>query len=235
MYSCMAECHRIQCQAITESRSFDFIGSGKKLGDNHLEATLHLQHELINLTSIFSSWVSSQKGYVRALNGWLLKCLLYEPEETPDGVVPFSPSRIGAPPVFVICNQWSQALDRISENEVVDSLRAFTSTMIHLWEQDKVEMRQRMMENKDMERRVRFLDREDQKIKKEIKALDKKMIMSSGGAYGLSVPQSDTSKSGLQAGLQHTLKAMERFAAESAKAYEELLQRSGEEVLRSRE
>lgn len=42
-------------------------------------------------------------------------------------MAPFSPGRIGAPPVFVICNQWSQALDRVSEKEVLDSMRDFTS------------------------------------------------------------------------------------------------------------
>ncbi|GAV76987.1 DUF632 domain-containing protein/DUF630 domain-containing protein [Cephalotus follicularis] len=234
MWKSMLECHHNQCLAVKEAKGFGSIGSEGKLSDAHLEATLQLEHELLNWTLRFSSWIGAQKGYVRALNSWLLKCLLYEPEETPDGIVPFSPGRIGAPPVFVICNQWSQALDRISEKEVIDSMRIFSMSVLQLWEHDKLEMRQRMMANKDLERKVKNLDREDQKIQKEIQALDKKLVLFSGDGNSLSVPghiiyQSDTSSISLQGSLQCIFEALERFTADSMKAYEELVQRSEEE------
>ncbi|KAE8719158.1 kinase family protein [Hibiscus syriacus] len=226
----MLECHRSQCQVIREAKSLGSIGSGKKLSDDHLKATLQLEHELISWTVRFASWIGAQKGYVRALNNWLLKCLYYEPEVTDDGVAPFSPSRVGAPPIFVICNQWSQSMDRISEREVVDSMRIFAMSMFQLWEQDKSEMHRRMMANKDLERKAKNLDREDQKLHKEIQALDKIIIMVSGDGNGLSVAgqavyQSDTSNISLQGCLQRIFEAMERFSSESSKAYEELLQR----------
>ncbi|PON66211.1 hypothetical protein PanWU01x14_110770 [Parasponia andersonii] len=235
MWKCMLECHRIQCQAIREARGLGSIGSGKKLGDAHLEATLQFGRELINWTFRFSTWISAQKGYVRALNNWLVKCLLYEPEETADGIVPFSPGRMGAPPVFVICHQWSQAMDSLSEKEVVESIRVFAMSVLHIWEQDKHEMRQRMMANKDLERKVRNMDKEDQKMQKEIQAFDKKMVLVSGENNSLSVSgnivhQSDTSNANLQASLQRIFEAMEKFTANSMKAYEELLQRSKEET-----
>ncbi|CAL1372940.1 unnamed protein product [Linum trigynum] len=235
MWKNMLECHEIQCQAIKEAKGFGPIGSGNKLSDDHLEATMQLEHQLLNWTSSFTSWVGAQKSYVKALNSWLVKCILYEPEETPDGVAPFSPGRMGAPPVFVICNQWAQAIDRISEKEVVDSMRLFASTVFKLWEQDKEEMRSRIITNKDLERKVRNLDREDQKIQKEIQALDKKIVSVSGdGGDGLSVTgnvvyQSDTSNGSLQGSLQRIFEAMERFTAESVKSYEDLVQRSEEE------
>ncbi|KAL5562388.1 hypothetical protein UlMin_032135 [Ulmus minor] len=233
MWKSMLECHHIQCEAIREARGLGSIGSGRKMGDAHLESTLQFERELINWTFRFSTWISAQKGYVRALNNWLFKCLLYEPEDTPDGPVPFSPGRIGAPPVFVICHQWSQAIDRISEKEVVDTMRVFTMSVLQIWEQDKQELRQRMMANKDLERKVRNLDRDDQKIQKEVQALDKKMVLASGES-GLSVTghdvyQSDTSNVSLQVCLQRIFEAMERFTAESMKAYEELMQRIEEE------
>ncbi|KAL4303563.1 hypothetical protein GQ457_10G023620 [Hibiscus cannabinus] len=230
MWKSMLECHRSQCQVIREAKSLGSIGSGKKLSDDHLKATLQLEHELISWTVRFASWIGAQKGYVRALNNWLLKCLHYEPEVTDDGVVPFSPSRVGAPPIFVICNQWSQSLDRISERVVVDSMRNFATSMFQLWEQDKSEMHRRLMANKDLERKARSLDREDQKLQKEIQALDKKIVMISGDVNGLSVAgnvvyQSDTSGISLQGSLQRIFEAMERFSSESSDAYEELLQR----------
>lgn len=232
----MLDCHRAQYQAISESKSLGPIGSGKSNSEAHLGATKELEHELLNWTISFSSWISAQKGYVRALNNWLLKCLLYEPEETPDGIAPFSPGRIGAPPVFVICNQWSQALDRLSEKEVVNSMRVFSMSVLQIWEHDKLEMRQRMMENKDSERKVRNLDRDDQKIQKQIQALDKKMVIVSRdekrlSASGNAVYQSEMSNSSLQSSLQRIFEAMERFTADSMKVYEELLQRCEEERL----
>ncbi|KAJ6985871.1 hypothetical protein NC653_023717 [Populus alba x Populus x berolinensis] len=236
MWNSMLECHHNQCQAIREARGLGPIGSGKKHGDDHLYTTMQLEHELLNWTSSFSSWIGAQKGYVRSLNNWLVKCLLYEPEETPDGIVPFSPGRMGAPPVFVICNQWAQAMDRISEKEVIDAMRIFASSVFQLWEHDKLEMHQRLMTNKDLESKVRDLDRKDQKIQKKIQALDKKIVLVAGDGNGPSVTgkivyQSDTSNSSLQGSLQRIFEAMERFMADSMKAYEELVQRSEEERL----
>ncbi|XVE48750.1 hypothetical protein DITRI_Ditri01bG0027200 [Diplodiscus trichospermus] len=240
MWKCMLECHRSQCQVIREAKSLGSIGSGKKLSDDHLQATLQLERELISWTIRFSSWIGAQKGYVSALNNWLLKCLYYEPEVTDDGIVPFSPSRVGAPPIFVICNQWSQTMDRISEREVVDSMRVFVMSVLQLWEQDKSEMHRRMMANKDLERKARSLDREDQKLRKEIQALDKKIVLVSGDGNSLSVAgnvvyQSATSNGNLQGSLQRIFEAMERFSSESSKAYDELLQRVQERIAQEHE
>ncbi|KAK9987586.1 hypothetical protein SO802_027825 [Lithocarpus litseifolius] len=231
MWKSMLECHRSQCQAIREAKGLGSIGPGKKLSDSHIKATLELEHELIRWTDTFSSWINNQKGYVKALNNWLLKCLYDEPEETEDGPAPFSPSRIGAPPVFVICNRWSQALDRISEKEVVDCMRVFTYSVFQIWEHDKNEIRQRMMVNKDLERKVKNLDREDQKIQKEIQALDKKMVLFTQNGNIHSDEQivypSDTSNRSIQASLQRIFEAMEKFMDESMKAYQELLPLGG--------
>lgn len=236
MWRSMLECHQSQCQAIREAKNLGSLGSHKKLGDTHLDATSQLEHELLNWTFRFTTWVCAQKGYVTALNNWLFKCILYEPETTEDGPVPFSPGRLGAPPVFVICHQWAEAINRISEKEVVSSMRVFAMSVFELWEHDKTDMRERMMANKDLDRKVKNLDREDQKIQKEIQALDKKIVMASGDGNGLSVTgnmvyQSDTSSGNLQGHLLHIFEAMERFATQSSKAYEELLQRAEEETV----
>ncbi|KAH1099175.1 hypothetical protein J1N35_016096 [Gossypium stocksii] len=239
MWKCMLKCHRNQYEVIREAKALGSIGSGKKLSDDHLTATLRLEHELISWALRFSRWIGAQKGYVRALNSWLLKCLYYEPEVTDDGIAPFSPSRVGAPPIFVICNQWSQTMDRISEQEVVNSMRIFAMSLFQLWEHDKSEMHRRMMTNKDLERRGMNLDREDQKLQKEIQALDKQIVLVSGDGNSLSVSghvyQSETSSGNLQGSLQRIFEAMEKFSSESSKAYEELLQRVEERTGQERE
>ncbi|KAF8013181.1 hypothetical protein BT93_I1152 [Corymbia citriodora subsp. variegata] len=236
MWKCLLECHRNQCLAMKEAQNFGLIGSARKLGDASADTILQFQHELINWANRFTTWVTAQKDYVKALNNWLLKCLFYEPEETPDGIVPFSPGRIGAPPIFVICHQWSQAMDGISEKEVVTAMFVFTSSVSQLRERDKTGMHPRMVAtaNKDSERVARDLDREDQKIQKEIQALEKKIIRGSGNGHvpsvtGRSVYQSDVSND-LQANLQRVFEAMERYTENSMRAYEELMQRSEEEI-----
>lgn len=218
MWKSMLECHQSQCQAIGEAKQLDAISTRKHSRDaHHLEATLQLEKELLNWTLKFSCWVSARKHFVRAMNEWLLKSLLYEPEETSDGIAPFCPGRIGAPPVFVACNQWSQALEKNSEKEVLDSMRDFATSVFQLWERDKSEMGQRMMGRNDIER-------EDKKIHKEIEALDKR-IGNSHLETGQVVYQSDTSTNrSLQLGLKHVFEAMEKFTASSLRSYEELLQ-----------
>lgn len=226
----MLQCHRSQCQAIKQVRSFDPIRPGKKLDDSHIDATLQFQHELLYWTEQFSVWVSAQKGFIKALNNWLLKCLFYEPEETPDGIAPFSPGRMGAPPVFVICNQWSQALDDITEMEVIHSLHVFATSVFQRLERDKLDMQQMIVVDKDIEWKVRD---KDQKIQKEIQALEKKMVFVSGEVGTLSssghlVYRSDVSGYNFQASMQKIFEAMESFTEKSVGVYEELLRRMAE-------
>ncbi|XP_047320065.1 protein ALTERED PHOSPHATE STARVATION RESPONSE 1-like [Impatiens glandulifera] len=241
----LVECHRSQCQAIGQARKLDMIASRKQQHptDAGLQVTLQLEYELLNWISKFSFWIGSQKGFVKALNNWLMKCLLYVPEETADGIVPFSPGRIGAPPIFVMCFQWAQAMERISEKEVVDSMRECARSVLHLWERDVLEMRNRMVANKDLERRFRSVEKDDRKVQKEIQALDKRLVLMSaagnGNGNGLSllgggnaVYQGDTNKSSsssLQTSLKRAFETMERFTTESLGAYEELLLRIDED------
>lgn len=226
MWKSMLDCHHNQCRAIGEAKRLDAITFQKQFTDAHFEATRQLEHDLINWTLWFSHWVIALKGYVRALNNWLTKCILYIPEETSDGIVPFSPGRMGAPTVFVVCNQWSQSLDRISEKEVVDAMRELASNVLMLWDRDKAEMRQRMLASRDG-RKLKRLEKEEQKMQKEIESLEKRMVVASNDTA--LVYQSETSRGGgggsLQASLQRVLEAMGKFTGNSLKIYEELLQR----------
>ncbi|KAK9164970.1 hypothetical protein Scep_000161 [Stephania cephalantha] len=235
MWTVMLECHQNQCQAIAEAKNLDAIASNKKFSDDHLLAAWRLEHELLKWISNFTGWVGAQKGYVTALNGWLRRCLPDETEETPDGPAPFSPGRMGAPPVFVICNQWSQAMERISEQEVVDAMRVF-ATMVHqLSERHNMELRQRMVTDRDLERKVKQFEREEQKMNKEWQAVDKKMIMISG--QGLSLPgelveaRDNFNASSLQSILKRIFDAMQKFVVNCKQVCEELRVRSEEDLL----
>ncbi|XP_024452011.2 nitrate regulatory gene2 protein isoform X1 [Populus trichocarpa] len=177
MWKSMLRCHQKQFQAIMDSK----VRSLKAQRDSGLKATVELEVELINWCTCFNNWINTQKSYVESLNGWLLRCLHQEPEVTADGIVPFSPSRIGAPPIFVICNDWYQGIVRISEQEGVENaMLGFTSSLHQLWERQDEEQRQRIKAEYltgDFEKQLKTLRMEKGRIEQErgISPLDKTM------------------------------------------------------------
>lgn len=177
----MLKCHQKQFQAIMESKIRSLKINTVHERDAGLKVTIELEMELLNWCTNFKNWINTQKSYVESLNGWLLRCLKYEPEETPDGVAPFSPSRIGAPPIFVICNDWHQAMERISEIGVANAVHDFASTIHQLWERQDEEQRQRIKAeflSKDFEKRFRNLRMEMGKIEQDHIALPDKASLS---------------------------------------------------------
>ncbi|XP_062098816.1 protein ALTERED PHOSPHATE STARVATION RESPONSE 1-like [Humulus lupulus] len=219
MWKAMIECHKRQYQAISEVKSLDAnaITSNEKLNNADLEAAIQLKLVLQSWNLSFSNWIFSQKDYIKSMNGWLMRCLLYEPEETSDGQIPFSPGRLGAPNIFVICNHWSQALDRISEKEVIGAIQGCLACIDTQLKEHNVELLKMVISDKEIERKVKILEREEQKMVKLIQGREKNMVT------GFVLSHSDIIKcSDLQLGLKQIFMAMEKFIANSIQVYEEL-------------
>lgn len=221
------ECHQIQHQALSEANNLDSFASGGKISDAHMEVMKQLELELLEWLASFSTWIHAQKSYIKTLNDWLVKGLHYVPEETPDGYAPFSPGRIGAPPVFVICNQWAQTMERISEQEVINAMQVFASGILHLWEKHKFEKRQSLMANKDMVRTLRIMEREEQELRRVVEAQNKKLVLYSG--QSLALFEHTEEDINLHGSLRRIFETMENFSATILKAYEELHMRAKEE------
>ncbi|XP_022769327.1 nitrate regulatory gene2 protein-like [Durio zibethinus] len=228
MWKVMLECHSCQCQKVMEAKCLDVIALNGKLNDAHLEVAIKLKLELGNWSLSFSSWIEAQRGYVKALNGWLRRCLRYEPEETADGVSPFSPGRWEVPPVFVIVNQWSEAMDKLSAEEVVEGMHGLFMSINQVLEQHNADLQQRIIADKDMERKVKILEKEEQKMKKMMQARVKKMTLLAREESAALLPRETTRGSdikdatSLQYGLKQIFIAMEKHATQSRQAYEEL-------------
>ncbi|KAH0448541.1 hypothetical protein IEQ34_022341 [Dendrobium chrysotoxum] len=230
MWKFMLGSHQIQRQATSEATHLDTIASGGKLSDSHVNAVMQLELELLRWIRNFSAWIDSQKNFVKSLNGWLVLCLRYEPEVTADGIPPYSPGRIGAPPAFVIFNCWSQALDRVSEKEVLDAMKIFASNLSQLWQPYDMELRQKMIANREMEKLHKMREREAHVINKELGALNRKLAVTSTAQNDL--PLSQPSEPGsLQSSLRHVFEAMESFSTNLMKAYEDIHARAEEEKL----
>ncbi|KAL2892947.1 Nitrate regulatory gene2 protein, partial [Bienertia sinuspersici] len=150
MWKLMLKCHQKQFQAILESKTRALKANTGLRRDSSVRATIQLEAELLKWCHRFNNWVEMQQSYAETLNGWLRKCIDYQPEETPDGVMPFSPARIGAPPVFVICHDWKQAMERVSGSEVKTAMNDFATSLHQLWErQDEEQLR------RDFEKQIR--------------------------------------------------------------------------------
>ncbi|XP_062222500.1 protein ALTERED PHOSPHATE STARVATION RESPONSE 1-like [Phragmites australis] len=229
MWQDKLNCYQIQCEVMSEAKNLDSIVSGGSSRDLALELELELIKWIVN----FCCWVNEQKSFVKALNGWLALCLNYKAEETADGVPPYSPGRVGAPLVFVICNSWSQAMDRISEKEVVTSMQALVSSVRKLSEQHNVEQTEQIIATRERERWNKILERKTLEINKEADALNKKLALVPGRQSLL--PSARTYQehlleaSSLHTSLGRVVQALESFASNSLRAFEETLRHAEEE------
>lgn len=116
-------------------------------------------------------------------------------------------------------------MDRISEKEVIESMQRVLTSLNQLLEPLLVELQQRSVADKDMESKLKILDREELKIQKMVQAQEKKM-----GNNIIVLRRSEMANtSSLLSGLKQTFGAMERFTADCVEAYEELCQRIQED------
>ncbi|MCL7047468.1 hypothetical protein MKW94_025338 [Papaver nudicaule] len=249
MWKNMLRCHQKQFQAIVESKNRTLVARTGAGRDSSLKATMELQVELLNWSSHFCDWINTQRSYIESLNGWLLGCLDEEPVVTSDGVMPFSPGRAGAPPIFVICNDWYQAFDRLSETEVANTMNAFALSLHQLWERQDEEQRQRLKADylsKDFEKRLRTLQKKEIKTRSDVDTLSEKSVVPTGS--GVSHPLDDlkvdldsmrkrledekaiyketvkqvheAASTSLQSGLIPIFETLGNFTSETLKAYE---------------
>lgn len=229
----MLECHQMQHRALSEVKKLDSVISVGKISSSHADEIMQLELEILKWTSNFAAWINAQRNYVKALNGWLVLCLRYEPQETADGVPPYSPRRIGAPPVFIICNCWSQAMDMTSERNVLESMQAFATAVRRLWEQQNIDHHERMIAIRDMDRWLKTLEKNIKDIHKEVDSLNKKLALVPG-QIGVRIYQpvfeGHTAEiTGTQLGLEKIFEAMQDFTASSVKAYDKLLEHCEEQ------
>ncbi|CBI14821.3 unnamed protein product, partial [Vitis vinifera] len=104
MWKAMLECHH--AQYITISLAYHARSStGTPRGDPHRQIMAQLQSEIEYFGLSFADWINSHTSYVEALNGWLQNCILL-PQERTKSRRPFSPRRVLAPPIFVLCRDW---------------------------------------------------------------------------------------------------------------------------------
>ncbi|KAG4990625.1 hypothetical protein JHK87_024082 [Glycine soja] len=142
MWKVMAECHQTQKRTLDEAKIL-LAGTPSKsrarkqssismTDPNRLaRSASNLEFELRNWRNAFESWITSQRSYIHALTGWLLRCMRFEPDVSK---LPCSPRRSSSThPLFGLCVQWSRRLDAIQEKAVLDGLDFFAAGMGSLY------------------------------------------------------------------------------------------------------
>lgn len=247
MWKSMLKCHQKQFQAVMESRMRRLKLNIDPQTDPSSRATAELERELRAWCERFNDWIRFQRSYVVSLNDWLIHCLNYEPEETPDGPIPYSPGRLGAPPIFVICNDWHQAMEAISESRVANAMNTFASSLHQLWEKQDDVGRQRMKAeflSKDYEKHLRERAKNGMESEKPglsvipsssdnnsgVSALDDLKVDLDSMRHKLAEERMkhkdavrlvhDATSGSLKGGLIPIFKALEIFSSEAVKAHE---------------
>ncbi|KAI3715253.1 hypothetical protein L6452_22226 [Arctium lappa] len=146
MWKLMAECHQTQKRTLDEAKMLlaGTPSKPKKYTTVHpsephrlARSASNLESELQNWKFCFESWITSQRSYIHAITGWLLRCTGSNSNNT--SKFPFSPRRsAGAPPMLAACIQWSRLLDSISEVPVLDGLDFFAAGVGSLYVQQQL-------------------------------------------------------------------------------------------------
>lgn len=192
----MLECHH--AQYITMSLAYlKKSTTGPPHGDSHRQVLANLQHEIECFGSSFADWIDAQRSYVNALNGWLQNCIIL-PQERSKGRNVFCPRRALAPPIFVLCLEWSARIKTLPSGELTNAIKVFASDV-----------------HSSMEQLV-----EEQK-KQGPSELD-----NNGESESRENEMPNINLLNLKAGLKKTLDWLTKFAEASLKMYEEIRQAS---------
>ncbi|KAE9591229.1 hypothetical protein Lal_00042533 [Lupinus albus] len=144
MWKVMADCHQTQKRTLDEAKNL-LAGTPKlharkqssmSMADPYRlsRSAANLEVEIRNWQNSFKSWITSQRSYVHALTGWLLRCVRSsEPDASKLACSPIRAS--GTHPLFGLWVQWSRRLDAIHEKAVFDGLEFFAAGMGSLYAQ----------------------------------------------------------------------------------------------------
>ncbi|VFQ96014.1 unnamed protein product [Cuscuta campestris] len=130
MWRAMLECHHAQYITISLAYHAKTCATSNPQGeDQKKEILVELMGEVECFGLSFTDWINSQTSYVEALNSWLQNCIMQPAERKSRRA--FSPRRVIAPPVFVLCRDWASGIQSLPSQELNDAIRALLQDLRH--------------------------------------------------------------------------------------------------------
>lgn len=172
----MLEVHQTQNKTMSEVKSFTCPTLGKFSNDSHRLATLQLEAALQNWRACFAGYVTAQKAYIEALNGWL--SMFRAPEnESYFGDISVPHCKINAPQLLSICHDWLASMEKLPYEAVAYAMKSFGSDIRALWFQQGVEQQQKRKLDglaRELDNRVVVFKKAEKKIL-EMKLFEQKV------------------------------------------------------------
>lgn len=125
MWEVMLQCHKLQYLIISNALS---NGNNRisLQSESRRQITIHLEDELISLSNNFTKWIAAHKSYLKAIDGWLLKCV--PPQKSVRKRRRPAPSvRNFGPPIYTTCGRWLERLDQLPTKEVAESIKGLAT------------------------------------------------------------------------------------------------------------
>ena len=163
----MVESYETQNRIMCEVKSFNCPAYGKFCNDSHRLATLQLEAEVQNWRACFTAYVSAQKAYIEALDGWLSKFIAPEVELYSRGRSSVPRPIFSGPPLLVICRNWLAFLEKLPEKAVTYTMKSFEKDIRALWVQQGEEQHQKRKVDglaSELDRKVLAFQRAESRI-----------------------------------------------------------------------
>jgi hypothetical protein len=195
-------------------------------------------------------YVSAQKAYIEALDGWLSKFILTDTIRYSRGISSIAPDRSSAPPLVVICHDWYTTLSKFQNKRVAFTMRNFIRSVRVLWlKQGEEQQQKRKVDSlaKEMDKKISAYKRAENKVietkllehrpeqdakqrmehlseKKEmLNVLRKRVEAEKAKHHACMRDTHDVTLNGFKIGLASIFESLTEFSKDSVKLYEDLL------------
>ncbi|ONH97183.1 hypothetical protein PRUPE_7G174400 [Prunus persica] len=236
----MSEYHEIQHQIMSEVKWLKCSSYGK----SQQHATQTLQVDLKKWRACFAQYVCSQKAYIEALDGWMIKFDAPETEASSENWYSLRPCRVSVLPTTEICHNWLDGIDKLPYKTVAGAMESFGEHVQALMVQQGKEHQQKrkvdglagelrrqalLLEmNKHVSELKLFYVQDDkpheQKHTKPLKKMENELEQEKAKHHTAMEETRDMYVNGFQKGFSSVFKSLADFSKTSMKIYDELLE-----------
>ncbi|XP_016651561.1 PREDICTED: uncharacterized protein LOC107881705 [Prunus mume] len=243
----MSETHETQHGIMSEVKWLKCSSYGK----SQQRATQKLQVKLQKWRACFAQYVCSQKAYIEALDGWMIKFDAPETEAYSENWSSLRPCRVSVLPTTEICHNWLDGIDKLPYKTVAGAMESFGEHVQALMVQQGKEHQQKrkvdgLAEKLRMQASKLELDKQMSELKlfrvqedkpheqKQMKPLKKKEndldsleneLKQEKAKHHTAMKEThDMYVNGFQSGFSSVFKSLADFSKTSMKIYDELLE-----------